>query len=54
MLAPEQSISVEEQTAHCSGHIALGVSRLSSSSGFIVFTKQSSIIANPIFTEKPT
>jgi len=54
MLAPEHSISIEEQTAHCSGHIALAVTTLSSCSGFVVFTVQSSIIASPIVTVKPT
>jgi len=54
MLAPEQSISMEEQTAHCLGHIALVVSRLSSSFGFVVLAIQSRIIATPIFTVKPT
>lgn len=52
MLAPEHSISIEEQTAHCSGHIALAVITLSSCSGFVVFTVQSSI-SSPIFTVKP-
>jgi hypothetical protein len=54
MLAPEQSISMEEQTAHSLGHITLGVSRLFCSCEFVVFAKQSSIIASPIFTENPT
>jgi len=54
MLAPEHSISIEEQTAHCLGHIALAVTILSSCSGFVFFTVQSSIIANPIFTVKLT
>jgi len=54
MLAPEQSISTEEQTAHCLGHITLVISRLSSCFRFVVLAIQSSIIATPIFTVKPT